>query len=107
MAFLVVFQRRADADVRNQVAWLESTQGLRAADRWLTGFLAAVLTSLEDDPHRYPQADEATELGVNLRELLYGRRRQVHRVLFTIDGETVDVLRVRHATQDQLQPGDI
>jgi plasmid stabilization system protein ParE len=107
MAFTVVFQRRADADVRNQVAWLESTQGLHAADRWRAGFLATVIGSLEADPHRYPQADEAADLGVDLRELLYGRRRRVFRVLFTIDGETVNVLRVRHATQDRLQPDDV
>jgi plasmid stabilization system protein ParE len=106
MAFTVVLQQRAEADVRNQVAWLESTQGLRAADRWRTGFLTTVIAALEDDPNRYPQAAEAAHLGVDLRELLYGRRRQVFRVLFTINGETVNILRVRHATQDQLHPGD-
>ena len=107
MAFTVVFQRRADADVRNEIAWQEATLGLRAADRWRTGFLSFVIGALEADPHRYQRADEAGELGVDLRELLHGRRRQVFRVLFTIDGETVNVLRVRHSTRDRLQPGDL
>lgn len=107
MAFTVVFQRRADADVRNEIAWQEAALGLRAAIRWRNGFLMDVIGALEADPHRYPQADEAGELGVDLRELLHGRRRQVFRVLFTIDGETVNVLRVRHSTQDRLQPGDL
>jgi hypothetical protein len=52
-------------------------------------------------------ADEAADLGLDLRELLYGRRRDVYRVLFTIDGQTVNVLRVRHAAQDRLTPRDI
>ena len=33
-----------------------------------------------------PAADEAADLGMDLRELLYGRRRGVYRILFTIDG---------------------
>ncbi len=40
-------------------------------------------------------------------ELLYGRRRSAYRILFTIDGQTVNVLRVRHAAQDRLKPGDV
>ncbi len=107
MAFDVVFQRRADAEVRGNAAWLEATQGFRAAGRWRAGFVSAVIAALEADPHRYPEADEAADLGVELRELLHGRGRQVYRVLFTIDGNTVNVLRVRHATQDRLQPDDI
>jgi plasmid stabilization system protein ParE len=42
-----------------------------------------------------------------LRELLYGRRRNVYRILFTIDGQTVNILRVRHAAQDRLTPEDV
>ena len=107
MAFTVVLRRRAQADIANNTAWLEATFGRRAADRWRVGLLTAVIPALETDPDRYPQADEAADLGVDLRELLHGRRRQVYRVLFTIDGETVNVLRVRYLTQDRLNPNDI
>jgi plasmid stabilization system protein ParE len=107
MAFTVVFLRPAQRDIADNAAWLEATLGLRAADRWRGGLLTGVVSALEADPHRYPQADEAADLGVDLRELLHGRRRQVYRVLFTIDRETVYVHRVRHAAQDRLQPGDV
>lgn len=107
MAFTVVFRRRAQADVANNTTWLEATQGLLAADRWRVGLLTAVVGALETDPHRYPQADDAADVGVDLRELLHGSGRRVYRVLFTIDGNTVNILRVRHATQDRLTPGDI
>ena len=103
----VVFRRRAQADVANNTTWLEATQGLLAADRWRVGLLTAVVGALETDPHRYPQADDAADVGVDLRELLHGSGRRVYRVLFTIDGNTVNILRVRHATQDRLTPGDI
>jgi plasmid stabilization system protein ParE len=44
---------------------------------------------------------------LDLRELLYGRRRNVYRIVFTIVGQRVNVLRVRHAAQDRLMPGDV
>ena len=107
MAFTVVLRPRARTDITNNADWLEATQGLRAADRLRNGLRTTVIPALETDPHRYPQADEAADLGIDLRELLHGRDRRVYRVLFTIDGETVYVHRVRHATQDRLNPGDI
>ena len=66
-----------------------------------------IVENLETDPNRYPAANEAADLGVELRELLYRRRRNVYRVLFTIEGQTVNVLRVRHAAQDRLTPGEV
>jgi plasmid stabilization system protein ParE len=107
MAFTVVIRRRAQADIAGQVAWLEATRGIQAAVRWRSGLLTAVVSTLESDPHRHSLADEATDLGIALRELLHGRRRQVFRILFTIDGDSVNVLRVRHALQDRLKPGDV
>jgi hypothetical protein len=54
-----------------------------------------------------PLADEAADLGLELRQLLFGRRRGVYRILFTIDGQTVTIHRVRHAAQDRLSPDDV
>src|SRR4051812_7412159 len=105
MPFQVVFHPRARSDIAATVAWLARTSPAAAA-RWRTGLLR-IVENLETDPIRYPAADEAADLGVDLRELLYGRRRNVHRILFTIDGETVNVLRVRHAAQDRLGLRDV
>jgi plasmid stabilization system protein ParE len=105
MAFQVVFGRRAQSDIATAVAWLADTRPASAA-RWHTGLLRIVET-LETDPNRCAVADEAADLGVDLRQLLYGRRPHVYRILFTIDGETVNVLRVRHAAQDLLSSTDI
>jgi len=41
--------------------------------------LMNVLDSLEANPDRCPLAEEAGDLGVELREQLYRRRRNVHR----------------------------
>lgn len=105
MAFQVVFRPRARSDIATTVAWLARTAPAAAA-RWRTGLLR-IVENLETDPNRYPAADEADDLGVDLRQLLYGRRRNVYRILFTVEGETVNILRVRHAAQDQLTSDDI
>lgn len=109
MAFTVVLLRKAQADIAGHAAWLEATQTIRAADRWRVGLLNAAIPALESDPHRYPPAAEAADVGVDLREMLRGRRRHVYRVLFTIDDttQTVYVHRVRHAAQDRLSAGDL
>jgi plasmid stabilization system protein ParE len=104
VSYRVRFTRRALADVDASLAWLLSRSA--PAARWRAGLLDRV-AALEQSPDRYPLADEAAELAIDLRELLYGRRRGVYRILFTIDGSAVHIHRVRHAAQDRLKPDDI
>ncbi len=106
VAFQVLFLRRAQRDIEEGVVFRASRSAARAT-QWRNALATIATGALEDDPHRYPAADEAADLGLDLRELLFGRGRNVYRVLFTIDGETVNVHRVRHAAQDRLQPGDL
>ncbi len=105
MPFHVEFTRKANRDVEAQLAWWVR-HGRSAAERWHTRFIAAVIEALEGDPHLYPEAEEAGDLGINLRVMPYGRRRQVYRVLFTVAGSRVIVHRIRHAAQDRLTEGD-
>jgi plasmid stabilization system protein ParE len=46
-------------------------------------------------------------LSRDLRCRPFGRRRQVYRILFEIDGQTVNVLRVLHAAQDCASEDDL
>jgi plasmid stabilization system protein ParE len=93
------------ADIRGVLTW-KTQRSPAAGARWHAGLLGAI-RSLTTNPERCPLAYEAAELGVELRELLHGRRHSVYRVLFTFDGRTVNVLRVRHSAQDRLAPGDV
>src|SRR4051795_6528961 len=102
MPFQVIFRPRARSDITAAVAWLAGTNPTAAA-RWRTGLLR-IVENLETDPNRYPAAEEAADLGLDLRELMYRQRRNVYRVLFTIDGQSVNVLRIRHAARDRLTP---
>lgn len=39
---------------------------------------------------------------IDVRQLLYGRKPHVHRILFTIDGEMVNILHIRHGRRKSL-----
>lgn len=76
------------------------------AIRWRHRMETAI-RALADDADQWPEADEAVELGLDLRCRLAGRRPHIYRILFTISGQTVHVLRVRHAAQDYLTEDDL
>jgi hypothetical protein len=105
VAFQVNFTRRAYTDIAVTEGWLTQF-GSSSVKRWRTRLLR-IIENLELDPHRYPQAMEAAEIGFDLREALMGRRPHIHRILFTIDVRTVTVQRIRHTSQDRLSQDDI
>jgi hypothetical protein len=54
---------------------------------------------------RHPTAqDETEQLGVTLRQMLYGRRPGVFRILFPIEGETGTLHYVRHSARGPIEP---
>ncbi len=105
MCFTVNITRRADGDVAAAEAAV-SQLGAAALNRWRSRLLR-VIEILERDPHRYPESEDAANVGLDLREAIYGRKPQLHRVLFTIDDQTVTIHRVRHAAQDRLTEDDL
>lgn len=96
---------RAERDVGETLTWL-AAQSLQAAGRWHAALLEKIQT-LDDRPERCPLASEAERLGIELRQLLFGKRRGVYRILFTIDQHTVNIHHIRHAARDWLQPNDL
>ncbi len=76
-----------------------------AAQRWHDG-LARAIDTLADLPTRCPVSQHDSEAsGCEVRILLYGKRHGVYRILFSIIGDTVWVLRIRHAKRDSLSEG--
>ena len=70
-----------------------------AAVRWFNGLQRAVFT-LEVNPHRCPMTPE----NKNLRQLLYGRKPHVYRIIYRIverPGE-VQILHIRHGARDRI-----
>jgi hypothetical protein len=56
-------------------------------------------------PERHPVAlNETEQLGFTLREMLYGRRRGVYRILFSLEGDTLTVHSIRHSARGPVEP---
>ncbi len=103
MKYRIELAETAKADIREQVRWLRDQISPAAADRWLAGLDKAVGT-LETRPMRCPTIAENDKFTEELRELLYGKRKSKHRVIFTIRDDAVFVLYVRHSARDELEP---
>jgi len=95
MAYLVSLAARAERDC----ALLfdeKHVDNSPAAEAWYVALRKAIL-SLERMPTRCPVAPENPEL----RNLLFGRKPHVYRIIFQIDDieRRVDVLHVRHGAR--------
>lgn len=58
----------------------------------------------EHNPERCGLAPENEWFPGELRQLLYGKRRGVYRILFEVRDTTVYILRVRHGARKLLEP---
>lgn len=60
--------------------------------------------TLSKSAGRCPLADESGKFSCELRVLLYGKRRNTYRIIFTIEDDTAHVLFVHHSARDELKP---
>jgi len=68
--------------------------------------------SLEHMPERCSLAPESKDFGKDIRQVLYGKRTGVYRIMFCIYGDgpsegIVRVICVRHGARDRLRPEDL
>lgn len=92
--------KRALADADEAFMWLYN-EAPEAALQWYDGLLEA-LRSLERSPLRWGLAREDIFFEQEIRQLIYGR----YRVLFSVEGKTVFVLRIRHGARETLRADD-
>lgn len=101
MAFRVKQALKAKRDLDLILEWLRSQYAGETGLRWFQGLKEAV-ASLSELPQRCPLAPENAEFPFEVCQLLYGRKPHVYRILFTIEGDTVVVLHIRHARRQPL-----
>jgi plasmid stabilization system protein ParE len=102
LTYRVVFTARARADAIGQFRFL-ADRSLAAAAHWYAGFEKAI-AKLGTMPERHPIAqDETEQLGITLRQMLYGRRPGVFRILFSVEGDTVTLHYVRHSARGPIE----
>jgi ParE-like toxin of type II ParDE toxin-antitoxin system len=76
------------------------------AARWLNRF-ERTLQTLDERPDRCPLAHESAKVRIDVRVLLFGRSPNVFRVLFTVGGDAVRILRIRRAQRRFLSRGEL
>ena len=101
MDFRVELSHRAQADIAGIYDWLHSQQAGDAGERWFVALRAAI-ASLGSLPSRCPLAPENRDAPVKVRQLFYGRRPHVHRILFAIEDAVVQVLHIRPGRRRRL-----
>lgn len=105
--YRVVFADTALDDLRETVVWI-SQHSRRNAQLWLQRVRAKAST-LDHNPQRCPIAPDDDAFRGTVRQMLYGRRPNVYRILYDIRerSRTVRILRVMHAARRFLnEPGD-
>ena len=102
MAYEILYSAEAESELEGILEWLLYE---RRADetglRWFQG-LKDKISTLAEFPERCALAPESRSLPFKMRQLFYGRKTRVYRVLFTITGNVVYILAIRHPRQDSL-----
>lgn len=81
----------AQQDLSESYEWGINNWGIEKADRWLDEIERKVFSRLSQMPTAFPVAPESREFDIEIRHFVIGR----YRILFTINGSEVLVLRVR------------
>ncbi len=106
MTFRVVLLRKAEEDLDRVTAWL-AERSPRGAARWLSLFQETI-ARLEQNPSPCALAPENDYVQPEVRQAIFSTRRGLpYRVLFTIAGAEVRILRIRGSGQDLLHPGEM
>lgn len=105
MAFPVEIIPIAEAQIEQAYRWYREYNP-DFADRWFRGIMNAI-APLQEKPQRCALAVEHEIFPEQVRQLLYGKAKNLYRVLFTIRNATVYVLYVRHSAQAPLTSNDL
>ena len=106
MKYQVQLTAKAERDVDQILHWFHEQHATAAGGRWLMQILSTIDT-LEKHPERCGLAAEAEELGLELRELLFGKRHGKYRILFIVRKNVVSILHIRHTARDAVLPEDV
>lgn len=98
MEYRVEIAQKAFLDSENAYRWI-AEHSQETATEWYAGLMDAIRT-LRQFPTRCPVIPESSAFNEEIRQLFYGKGRGMYRILFTIEGNRVVVLRILHTAQD-------
>jgi len=98
--YQIIIQPEARRGIEQAYEWIKE-ESPASAVKWFNGILKAI-SSLEILPTRCALAPEDKDIGREVRQLLYGKRGNMYRIIFVIRDNEVHVLYVRHSKRQSL-----
>ena len=105
MTFRVEIANQAERDAEAILEWLLTQHTGQAGIDWFLQ-LDDAFQSLSQFPERCSIAPESTRFPFEVRQLLYGTKPHVYRILFTVEADTVYVLHIRHGRRKPVAPSE-
>ncbi len=100
MQYEIIITPSAKADIFEINVWFLENN-FEFAEKWIQG-LGNKIVSLSKLPKRCSISPESEAFDVEVRQLFYGSKPNMHRILFSIHDEKVFILRVRSTKQQSL-----
>jgi plasmid stabilization system protein ParE len=85
-------------EIHDRIAELSPEQ----AAKWYRGLFEKIDT-LKSFPLRCPKAEVSGDVGEEYRELLYGKRRHMYRVLFTVHDDLIRIVSIWRASRGSVE----
>ena len=105
MSHEIEYTLHSQGELEDVYRWIKERAPLSAM-RWREELIVKV-ESLTESPERHRLAPESDRFPVEIRQLLFRKRRSQFRILFTVTGARVVILSVRHHSRRPLEGGDL
>jgi plasmid stabilization system protein ParE len=105
MKYKLVVSARAEQDRDRAFEWYSANYSPEYAVRWYEVISKAML-SIVQNPQLCHRARENQSVSFDLYEVLFGKRRSKHRILFTLEDDAVVILHIRHSARRDLTEDD-
>jgi plasmid stabilization system protein ParE len=106
MNYKLILTARAKQDRDRAYDWFNANYSAEFAARWYQG-ISDTVESIVQNPMHGHKAEENDRFPFELYEWLYGKRRNKHRILYTIENNIVFILSIRHSSQRDLASDDL
>jgi plasmid stabilization system protein ParE len=97
MKYRIEMTAEAVAELHDAYLWIRNDSPNHAV-RWRLRILEAMQT-LANMPERCEIAPESEHFHQEIRQLLFGKKSGVYRILFTIDRDVIYILHIRHSAR--------
>ena len=108
MVYRVSLTAQARDDIADVFAYIVRAGAAESAGKWVDRIEAEIF-SLDEMPRRCPVAPESEKFGIEIRQLIFGKRTGTYRIIFRVDegSQDVHILTIRHTSRDEIKLEDI